>query len=112
MYRCLYMYDTFRNMVNDIFNNPDFTEFCYINGIKYTCLVSPVTNDIAFTEAGLEDLVNFYIEVQLVDQNKNNLPKENDRVKFRNKQYKISHVDIDSALSTLRLYLISNSRGI
>ena len=53
------MYDTFRNMINDIFNNPDFIEFCYINGIKYKCLVSNVEDGVLYTEAGLEDTVNF-----------------------------------------------------
>lgn len=106
------MYDSFRKAIADIFDNPDFTQFVYINGIKYTCLVSAVNNDLAFTEVGLQNLINFTIDVQITEQNKNNIPKQNDRITFRNKQYKVAHVDIDSALSTFKLYVISNSKGV
>ena len=105
------MYDTFRNAIADIFNNPDFTQIVYLNGIQYKCLVSTVNNDVAFTEAGLVDMVNFTLDIQVTDQSRNNIPKQNDRVTFRGKQYKIAHVDTDSALCTFKLYLISNSKG-
>lgn len=105
------MYNAFRKMVNDIFNNENFIQWCYINGIKYKCLVSSVEDGMLFTEAGREDLANFTLEVQITEQNLNNLPKENDRLTFRRKEYKVAHTDIDSALSTIKLYIVSNSRG-
>ena len=105
------MYDTFRNMMNDIFNNPDFTEVCYVNGIKYICIASSVQNGMYFSEAGLQDTVNFTLDLQVTQQNKNNLPRINDRIQFRHKIYKISHIETDSALSTIKLFLVSNSRG-
>lgn len=41
----------FHKMMNDIFSNPDFTEFFQIDGMNYTCIVSPVNDDISFTDA-------------------------------------------------------------
>jgi hypothetical protein len=39
------------------------------------------------------------------------MPEENDKVQFRNKFYKISHIDTDSAGATIKLFLISLSKG-
>lgn len=105
------MYDAFRKMVNDIFNNEQFVQWCYINGIKYKCLVSSVEDGMLFTEAGREDLENFTLQVQVTEQNINNLPEENDRIQFRRKEYKVAHLELDSTLSTIKLYIVSNSRG-
>lgn len=41
----------FHKMMNDIFSNPDFTESFEIDGMNYTCIVSPVNDDISFTDA-------------------------------------------------------------
>ena len=40
------------------------------------------------------------------------MPEENQRVKFRNKWYKISHIDTDSAAASIKVYLVSTSKGI
>ena len=61
------MYDTFKQMIKDIFDNEDFIEWCYINGIKYKCLVSSISNDLGFTEVGLVDYVNFTLDIELSD---------------------------------------------
>ena len=105
------MYNAFRKMINDIFNNENFIQFCYINGIQYKCLVSSVEDGMLFTEAGRQNLENFTLEVQITEQNINNLPKENDKIIFRHKEYKVAHFDLDSTLSTIKLYIVSNSRG-
>lgn len=105
------MYNAFRRMINDLFNNEQFVQFCYVNGFKYKCIVSKTNDGVMFTEAGMQDLVNFTLDLQLTEQNYNNPPEQNDRVVFREKEYKISHVELDSSLSTVRLYMVSNSRG-
>lgn len=104
------MYDTFKQMVKDIFENEDFTQFCYINGIKYTCLASGIDNDQGFTIAGLTDMVNFTLDIQ-IDQFHGQFPKPNDKIVFRDKVYKVSHTNIDSALATIKIFLISTSKG-
>lgn len=104
------MYDTFKEMVKDIFDNEDFIQYCYINGFQYKCIVSSISNDDDFTLAGLVDMVNFHLDIQ-VDDIGIERPKANDKVIFRDKTYKVSHVDEDSALATIRIYLISTSKG-
>ena len=104
------MYDTFREMVNDIFENEDFIQYCYINGFQYKCIASHITGGEDFTIAGLVDMVNFYLDIQVSDIGIER-PKPNDKVIFRDKTYKVSQVDEDSALATIRLYLISTSKG-
>ena len=104
------MYDTFKEMVNDIFENEDFVQYCYIDGLRMKCVASYVSNGDEFTVAGLVDLVNFYLDIQIKDIGVR-YPKTNDKVIFRDKTYKISHVDEDSALATIRIYLISTSKG-
>ena len=104
------MYETFKEMVKDIFDNEDFIQFCYINGFKYKCLVSAISNEFGFTEVGLVDYVNFTLDIQIADITKD-IPKENDKILFRKRTYKVSHVDIDSALATCKIYLISTSKG-
>lgn len=103
------MYDTFQNMIHDLFNNPDLYEFCYIEGFKYKCFCTTVEGGTYYTETGMVDDVNFALDIQM--KNLDRLPQQNDRIVFRDKEYKISHIDTDSALATQRLYLISNSKG-
>ena len=104
------MYDTFKEMVKDIFDNEDFIQYCYINGIKYKCLVSGIDNGMEYTVAGLVDTVNFTLDIQLADIPVRQ-PKQNDKIVFRDKEYKVASTDIDSALATMKIYMISTSRG-
>lgn len=106
------MYKAFRKMINDLFNNENFTEWCFINGIKYKCIVSSVDGGFTYTEAGLQNMISFNLDIQITEQNKNNLPKQNDRITFRTKQWKVATVDIDSTLSVVRLGICSVSKGI
>lgn len=103
------MYNVFQNMMNDLFNNPDFYEYCYIQGRQYKCFCSSIDGGIIYTEAGMVDDVDFYLDIQMCTTDR--LPEQNDRIIFRDKQYKIRKIDTDSALATQRLYLISNSKG-
>lgn len=103
------MYDTFKDMIADLFNTPDFVEWCYIEGRKYKCICSSIGNGIMFTEAGMVDEVNFTLDLELATLDR--MPQENDKIIFREKQYKISHIDIDSANTSIKIYMISNSKG-
>ena len=103
------MYDTFKNMIHDLFNNPDLYEWVYIEGRAYKCFCNTMDGGFVYTETGMVDDVNFCLDVQINTTDR--LPEQNDRLVFRDKQYKISKIDTDSALATQRLYLISNSKG-
>lgn len=104
------MYDTFKQMVKDIFENEDFIQYCYINGIKYTCLASGIDNDLAYTQVGLSDYVNFTLDIE-IEQFHGQFPQPNDKIIFRDTIYKVSHTNIDSALATIKIFLISTSKG-
>lgn len=105
------MYDAFRKMIADLFNNQNMIEFCYINGMKTKCIVSTLDGGMMFADSGMQDLQNFTLDIQLSEQSYNNPPDQNDRILFRNKEYKISHIEYDSTLSTAKLYIVTNSRG-
>lgn len=103
------MYDTFKQTIADLFNNEDFVEYCYIEGIQTKCFCSSIGDNIAFTDAGMVDEANFTLDVELAKLDR--IPEINDKVIFRQKQYKISHTQTDSANTTLKIYLIALSKG-
>ena len=103
------MYDCFKDMVKEIFQNSEFTEVCYINGFETTCICSPVGNNILYTEAGLVDGVNFSLDLQVATLHQ--LPQEGDKVMFRDKLYKVASTEMDSASASMKLYLIALSKG-
>ena len=105
----LIMYDTFRDMISEIFNNEDFIEYTFVEGRKYKCVCSPVSNDVSFTEAGLMDTTNFTIDLELATLDR--MPKMNDKLVFRDKSYKVAFIQIDSANTTVKLHLIALSKG-
>jgi len=99
----------FQRMMNEIFSNQDFTEFFQIDGMNYTCIVSPIADDISFTEAGVESGENFTLDIKLPVFK---MPKINDRLKFRDKWYKIESIQTDSANSSIKIFIIAQSKGI
>lgn len=102
-------YDIFKEAISQLFQNEDFTEDVYINGFKTKCFCSSISDGIAYTGSGLVDEVNFTLDVQIASLD--TFPQQNDKVMFRGKEYKISHVDTDSAEASLKIYLISVSKG-
>ena len=102
-------YDTFKEAIAQLFQDEDFTEDVYINGFKTKCFCSSINDGIAFTAAGMVDEVNFTLDVQIASLDI--FPQQNDKVMFRGKEYKISHIETDSAEASLKLYLISVSKG-
>lgn len=103
------MLDAFKQMIQQLYENEDFYQYCYVEGRKYKCFCSSIGDGISFTDAGMVDEVNFTLDLQL--RTLDRMPQENDKVEFRNKFYKVSHVDTDSANTTIKLYLISLSKG-
>ena len=103
------MDNTFKDMVAEIFSDQAFTEDVYINGFRQTCIQSSVSNDIVYTEAGLVDGVNFTLDLQLAKVHR--IPEEGDKVEYRGKVYKIASTETDSANASMKLFLISTSKG-
>lgn len=103
------MDDTFKNLVKQIFNNEAFVQVCYINGFRTKCIQSSIENNLIFTEAGLTDGVNFTLDLQIDTLDR--IPNEGDKVEYRGKFYKIASTTTDSANASMKLYLISTSKG-
>lgn len=103
------MYDVFKEAISQLFQCEQFTEDCYIEGFKTKCFCSSINDGIAFTGAGMVDQVNFTLDVEIAALDR--LPQQNDKVVFRSKEYKISHIETDSAEASLKLYLIALSKG-
>lgn len=103
------MDNTFKDMVAEIFSDEAFTEDCYINGFREKCIQSSISNDIFYTEAGMVDGVNFTLDLEVATLHR--IPEEGDKVEYRHKFYKIASTVTDSANVSMKLYLISNSKG-
>jgi hypothetical protein len=99
----------FDNFMKQIFENTDFLEDCFIEGISYKVIVSALTGGVVFTDSGEENDVNFTLDMKLPLVR---MPKRNDKVRFRNNWYKISMVETDSANTSIKLYLVALSKGI
>ena len=103
------MDSTFRDMVHQIFECQAFTQICYINGFKTKCIQSSISNNILYTEAGMSDDVDFTLDLELATLDR--IPVEGDKVEYRGKFYKIASTDVDSANASMKLFLISQSKG-
>lgn len=103
------MDSTFHDMIQSLFDNEAFTEEVYIEGIKTLCFCSSISDNLVFTESGLQDDCNFVLDVMI--ERLNRIPQEGDRVIFRTKSYKVASTQIDSAGVCIKLYLTSQSKG-
>ena len=103
------MQNPFQKMINDIFSVEDFLEDCFIESIHYKCIVSPIIDNVSFGEAGLVDEENFTLDIKLPISK---MPKKNDKVKFRDENYKINFIERDSANTSLKLHIVSLSKGV
>ena len=103
------MYQTFKDMMNDIFAEEDLVETCYIDGFETKCICSSISNNLAYTMAGLQSEQNFTLDLQIASLH--SIPKEGQKVIFRDKTYKISSTETDSANVSMKLYLIALSKG-
>lgn len=99
----------FEKMMQTIFSNKDFLQKCYIENIEYDCIISSINEDMVFAEAGLETGEVFTIDLKLPISP---MPKINDKVIYREKEYKISNIATDSANQSLKLNIIALSKAI
>ena len=103
------MENPFQKMMSDIFNCEDFLEDVFIESIHYKCIVSPITDNISFSEVGVESEENFTLDIKLPVSK---MPKKNDKVKFRDENYKINFIERDSANTSLKLHIVALSKGV
>ena len=103
------MENPFQKMINDIFSVEDFLEDVFIESIHYKCIVSPITDNISFSETGLVDEENFTLDIKLPVSHK---LKKNDKVKFRDEWFKINFIEKDSANTSIKIHLVSLSKGV
>lgn len=103
------MLDTFKSMINELYQNQDFYEWVYIEGFKSKCFVSPITDNLIYSDSGLQSAVNFSLDLHIDELDR--IPAQGDKVIFRQKTYKIASTEIDSVGACLKIYLISTSKG-
>ena len=103
------MQNPFQKMMNDIFNCEDFLEDVFIESIHYKCIVSPIVDNVTFSEVGVESEENFTLDIKLPISK---IPKKNDKVKFRDEWFKINFIEKDSANTSIKIYLVSLSKGV
>ena len=96
-------------MVHQIYQCEDFIEEVFINGYKQKCIQSTVSDNLIYTEAGLSNGVNFSLDLEIATLHR--IPEEGDKVIYRNNTYKIASTETDSANASMKLYLISTSKG-
>ena len=103
------MENPFQKMINDIFSVEDFLEDVFIESIHYKCIVSPIVDNVTFSEVGVESEENFTLDIKLPISK---MPKKNDKVKFRDENYKINFIERDSANTSLKLHIVALSKGV
>ena len=103
------MQNPFQKMMSDIFQCSEFLEDVFIESIHYKCIVSPITDNISFSEVGVESEENFTLDILLPISK---MPKKNEKVKFRDNWYKISFIETDSANTSLKLHIVALSKGV
>ena len=103
------MQNPFQKMMSDIFQCSEFLEDVFIESIHYKCIVSPITDNISFSEVGVESEENFTLDLKLPISR---MPKKNEKVKFRDNWYKINFIEKDSANTSLKLHIVALSKGV
>ena len=103
------MQNPFQKMIEDIFNCEDFLEDCFIESIHYKCIVSPIVDNVTFSEVGVESEENFTLDIKLPISHK---LKKNDRVKFRDENYKINFIETDSSNTSIKIHIVALSKGV
>ena len=101
--------NAFQKMINDIFSVEDFLEDCFIEGRHYKCIASPIVDNISFSNEGLVDEENFTLDLKLPISR---MPKKNDKVKFRDENYKINFIETDSSNTSIKIHLVALSKGV
>ena len=98
----------FETAINDIFKIQDFLDTFSVNGVNIPCIVSPITEEISYSEIGLVNEANFTLDIEYsyVDQ----VPVES-KITFKGKSYRVNSVVTDSSFTSAKLHLEDLSRG-
>jgi len=98
----------FQSAMQNIFADPNFRDCCNINGELYECICQSTENGIIYGDAGLVNDVSFNLSIKLpIDR----MPRNGDGCIFHDVKYKVDHVDVDSAHTSITVYLQSQSKG-
>ena len=103
------MQNPFQKMMSDIFQCSEFLEDVFIESIHYKCIVSPIVDNVTFSEVGVESEENFTLDIKLPVSK---MPKKNDKVKFRDENYKINFIEKDSANTSIKIHIVALSKGV
>ena len=103
------MQNPFQKMMSDIFQCSEFLEDVFIESIHYKCIVSPITDNVTFSEVGVESEENFTLDIKLPISK---MPKKNEKVKFRDNWYKISFIETDSSNTSIKIHIVALSKGV
>ena len=103
------MYDSFNSMIDELYDNQQLYQFCYVEGFKTKCFCSPIGDNLIYSDGGLQNGVNFSLDLHVSQLDR--IPNEGDKVIFREKTYKIASTELDSVGACLKIYLISTSKG-
>ena len=103
------MQNPFQKMMSDIFQCSEFLEDVFIESIHYKCIVSPIVDNVTFSEVGVESEENFTLDIKLPISK---MPKKNDKVKFRDNWYKISFIETDSSNTSIKIHIVALSKGV
>ena len=104
----MFQMSIFNKAIDDIFNCKDFLENCTIGQTVYDCICSAIEDGVVYGDIGSVDDVDFTLSIKLPLER---IPSRGDKVMFRNKNYKISNVTYDSANASIKLHLMSVSKG-
>lgn len=99
----------FEKLMTDIFNNKDFLEQCKIGNYNYSCIVSSIPGGVVYTQYGQQNAATFTLDIKLPMKEE---LKKNMKVFFRNKNYKVDTFEYDSANTSVKIFLVSTSKGI
>ena len=86
------MGNCFENMIQDVFNIPQFVEYFTYGQQRIKCVSYHMDIDPSFTTFGLDDNVNFYITCKASDFT----PQKNIHITFRNQLYRIDSFELDA----------------
>ena len=92
-------------LIEDIFNNNDFADYCLINNKKTKCIASEITNDASYTAFGIDEGISFFLRIRATDYK----PNKTDKIIYKNNLYKVDNFVLDSAAKTYNVYLKSLS---
>lgn len=101
------MSDPFRQAINDIFADVNFTESAAFGETVVPVIVSAIPAEEKITQFGLDEGVSFTIQVKTSDLA--SAPKRNDLITYQGKEYRADRVELESSGIVWKIYLKSKS---